>query len=227
MNWASGFSGSVVLFLTIVGFSVLFVSFPEMDLYVSSLFYGDETGFYLADNRYLQFARSLIWNLSLTIAVAAIIAWPLTRFASIRIILPGSLWGFVASLYVIGPLLLVNGILKEFSGRVRPREIAEFGGDKNFNRAFDFSGQCESNCSFVSGEGAAATALGISVILISGLCRNRMARIALRVFAVAIALTGVMLRILFGAHFLSDSVFSVLFVMAIAIALRSLVFRDA
>ena len=33
---------------------------------------------------------------------------------------------------LLGPLLAVNGILKEFSGRARPRHVVEFSGHKTF-----------------------------------------------------------------------------------------------
>ena len=58
--------------------------------------------------------------------------------------------------YLVSTILLVNGLLKAYSGRPRPVDATLFGGDLGFVPAGDFSGACMANCSFVSGEAAAA-----------------------------------------------------------------------
>ena len=124
--------------------------------------------------------------------------------------------------YLLGPALLVDGILKAQWGRARPANITEFGGPLEFSPALRLSDQCPSNCSFVSGEGAGATAMLIAVMLV---LRNqksgRYSRLAGRI-AIAIAVTGLGLRIVMGRHFLSDTLFAVLFVTLIALLLLQL-----
>src|SRR5690606_1953513 len=56
----------------------------------------------------------------------------------------------------LGPYILVNLLLKSFSGRPRPDETNLFAGDHTFMPAGSFAGQCDNNCSFVSGEAAGA-----------------------------------------------------------------------
>ena len=72
---------------------------------------------------------------------------------------------FVLATFALGPWLLVNGVLKEFWGRARPRALLEFGGRSTFSPAWWISDRCNRNCSFASGEAASAfcmVALGIS-----------------------------------------------------------------
>ena len=57
---------------------------------------------------------------------------------------------------LLGPGLVVESFLKTFSGRARPKEIIEFGGEATFSSALVFSDQCLRNCSFVSGHAAIA-----------------------------------------------------------------------
>ena len=56
----------------------------------------------------------------------------------------------------VDPQILVNLLLKSYSGRPRPHQTDLFGGDLPFMPAGSFSGQCENNCSFISGEAAGA-----------------------------------------------------------------------
>ena len=44
--------------------------------------------------------------------------------------------------YLIGPILIVNGWLKAYSGRPRPIDVSIFGGDLHFVPVGDFGGAC-------------------------------------------------------------------------------------
>ncbi|MGV3552345.1 phosphatase PAP2 family protein [Rhizobium sp.] len=103
--------------------------------------------------------------------------------------------------YLVGTLLVVNGLLKAYSGRPRPLDIPLFGGELSFMPVGDFSGACMSNCSFVSGEGAAAGWLLCLLPLLRGPWRNPIA--ALLIF---VSLAAPLLRVVMGAHFLSDAI---------------------
>jgi lipid A 4'-phosphatase len=103
--------------------------------------------------------------------------------------------------------LIVNVVFKDHFGRARPRDIEEFGGSKRFTPAFVISSECDSNCSFSSGEGAAGF---FSMALALALSRRR----AIFLAAVAMGSLVSLSRIAAGAHFFSDTVVS-FFVMLI------------
>lgn len=101
--------------------------------------------------------------------------------------------------YLVGPILVVNGILKSFSGRPRPLDTEFFGGAFNFVPVGDFTGACMSNCSFVSGEAAAAGWMLCLALWIQGRFRK-----ALIAALVTVSVVASLLRVVMGAHFLSD-----------------------
>lgn len=110
--------------------------------------------------------------------------------------------------YLLSVGLLVNGVLKAFSGRPRPLQSDLFGGSLPFVPAGEFTDYCASNCSFVSGEAAAAAWLIAAVSLLP----PRYGALRLPAFAAATAYAAAtgMLRISFGAHYLSDIVVAAL-----------------
>ena len=118
--------------------------------------------------------------------------------------------------FALGPGLLVNGLLKTHSHRPRPRQTIEIvGAGQSYRPFYEFDGGCARNCSFSSGETAAAFWTVTPALL---------APAALVTPAVSCALAfGVLvgaMRILAGAHFLSDVAFSALAVLVLIAALR-------
>lgn len=103
--------------------------------------------------------------------------------------------------YLIGPILIVNGWLKAFSGRPRPVDVSIFGGDLSFIAVGDFGGTCAANCSFVSGEAAAA---GWLLCLLPLLPRGKF-RYLIAALMIDISIAAPFLRVAMGAHFLSDA----------------------
>lgn len=97
--------------------------------------------------------------------------------------------------------LLVNLILKEFGGRPRPRDTLFFGGDLDFVRAGSFAGKCIKNCSFVSGEASSAGWLLCLIVLLP-----QRFRLSLGLPLATISIWMAAMRVLIGAHFLSDAV---------------------
>lgn len=204
--------------------ALLFQLWPGIDLAVSGVFYTPGQGFALANDRALEVLRQSIWwmsNLMVALAVAAVIAALAGRpFLDLRRA------ALILLLYLIGPVLLADGLLKRFWGRARPASIADFGGTQNFTPPLIPADQCQSNCSFVSGEGAAAAALAIALLLIAPAVRPRVSATVFRLyiaFAVAIPLTGMALRVMFGRHFLSDTIFAALLVSGVALVLARLI----
>jgi lipid A 4'-phosphatase len=98
-------------------------------------------------------------------------------------------------------------ILKDNFGRARPRDIEEFGGSKHFTPAFVISRECNTNCSFSSGDAAGGF---FSLALVMALSRRRRMLAAAAAFGALVSLS----RVASGAHFFSDTVAS-FFVMLI------------
>jgi lipid A 4'-phosphatase len=126
-------------------------------------------------------------------------------------------------LFLLGPGLIVNGILKPFWDRARPFQIAQFGGAADFTPAWVISQACCGYRSFVSGEMAGATALAISLFLI--LRANRVAlgetsSNAGLVLALGVPLFTAWQRMAVGRHFLSDIVLAALVTLLLAATLR-------
>lgn len=205
--------------------AAVFSLWPAIDLAVSSLFFSAGQGFALADVWLLEVLRDIVWNLSLIVVAVAVIG--------VAVALAGRPFPwlglrqglFVVALYLVGPALVVDGLLKRFWGRARPANIVEFGGTSQFTPPLWPADQCDGNCSFVSGEGAAATALAIAFAVLAPAVRRAAPRWAYRIYlgaAILIPSTGIGLRVMLGRHFLSDTIFAVLIVTGIALVLSRL-----
>lgn len=191
------------------GLLVDFRRHPEWDMAVANYFYDPNMcanavnyclGFPLAQNPITASLREAFNEAPVYIGILLLIWIGARALAKIKWSDPGTrnLAAVTASL-LIGPLLLVNGFLKEFFGRTRPRMIESFGGTMDFTLPGDIVGQCISNCSFVSGEASAAGWLLCLGLLFPPNWR-RYAYAILFIIGAFFAL----LRISFGAHFISD-----------------------
>ena len=198
------------------------VAFPGIDLGVSSLFGDAVVGFPLTENVAIEVLRvvllSVTGGIMLTTAAAALAgaASPALRPLILRDAL------FALSSFALGPGLLVNGLVKRMSGRVRPMNVEEFGGSLPFQPAFDFSGPCGSACSFVSAETAGIAAAMMCLDLVVGPKLGRRSRTVLRTAAVSSVLAVAAIRVALGAHFVSDVVYSLLLISALVPALHIL-----
>jgi len=110
---------------------------------------------------------------------------------------------FVLVAFALTQGLIVDAYLKTVFGRARPRDLIEFGGVSTFTPFYIVAGQCQSNCSFVSGHAAMAFATFAFAFVAPAGWRRRVFWAAF-VFG---AVTGYM-RIVQGGHFLSDVTFS-------------------
>ncbi len=214
-------------FLTLAALGV-FLAFPQVDLIVSGWFYRPGEGFWLARIPWVEALRNGIWNLSIATFLLSILALALSSLGRPIAGVGAREAGFVFLLYLLGPILLVNGILKEHWGRARPVDVVEFGGAAAFTPPWWPADQCVSNCSFVSGEGSAAAALALAFLILAPQARRALPRGGFVLYALAgtaLPAAGLALRLVTGRHFLSDTVFAVLLVLAIALALHRLLFR--
>lgn len=200
--------------------SAAFIAFPEIDLTVAGYFYTGGNGFTLRDGAIHRFVddwirpglKGLVIVMLALACVALVSGGRIPRWRP-RVI------GFIALNFAIGPGLLVNGLLKNFIGRARPKHIEAFGGDKLFSAAYAPAEQCTSNCSFVSGDVAfVAASLGFALLL-NGTRRRGAVLLCL-------GLTGLSgyYRMAVGAHFFSDVTLAALFTFMVTLALHQLMF---
>ena len=199
---------------------LLFNIFPGIDIWVSALFYDGITGGWTAENAFFNAYRGAFNVTSIGLAVTCLVLWVVSVWRGPVFTVPQPVWGFVPLLYILGPGILVNGVLKNMWGRARPGDVVEFGGERSFSPAFILSDQCDGNCSFVSGEGSGATAFFISVLVLSAYIPNKTLRHGILAVALAGASLAALLRVLKGRHFLSDTLGSVLFVSLVAVLLH-------
>ncbi|MFT3688115.1 phosphatase PAP2 family protein [Paenirhodobacter sp.] len=203
---------------------VLFWGAPSVDLDIARLFWRDGAGFTLIDRPLWDFLRNALWNAEIVVFAVALVAWIRAGLKGRDVLGMGArAWGFVAGLFLLAPGLLANGWLKSHSGRARPADIIEFGGDRLFTPAGSFADQCAKNCAFVSGEVSAAVALGVALWLVSAVWRlEPWQRIYLRVAGVLIPVFITVQRLTTGRHFASDAVFATLLTLAVGWGLYAL-----
>ncbi len=208
------------------GLAIAFRLWPWPDLLISALFHDPAKGF--------AFAGRVVWDgvllankaASVTLVAVGLVMVPVGLW---RRRAEGSsaarYWGMVLLLYLIGPGLLVNGLLKHVFGRARPEQIVDFGGQAPFTAAWEISGYCRSACSFVSAEMAAGTALttalAIGALWFDG--RPAAGRFrGLALLSLGLLLLTAVQRIGSGRHFLSDLVFAALLMTMLAFGLACL-----
>ncbi|WP_371324567.1 phosphatase PAP2 family protein [Dechloromonas sp. ZY10] len=184
--------------------ALLFVAFPQLDLWTSSLFYqGDGRWLFGRDDLILaipyrglpRLGQGLLLGLALLLLLGL-----LPRFASLR--RRRAHFAFLLAGALLGPVLLVDATLKEHSGRTRPVNIEQFGGQLRFTPAFIPADQCQQNCSFVSGHVATAAFVMAFGWLGAPAVRRRWLLVSIT-FAGYMALV----RMSPGGHFLSDCLF--------------------
>ncbi len=153
-----------------------------------------EQGFWLWQALY-NLAEPLAW-LSATLALiylAISYFWP-KQFTARKAAL------YIFLLIILGPALLINGLLKENWGRPRPREIAALGGSLPYQPPLQISGHGRK--SFVCGHcGSAFVFFGCYF-----LAHRRRSWILLSVLGFGFLMGWV--RMAAGAHFLSDILWS-------------------
>jgi membrane-associated PAP2 superfamily phosphatase len=121
---------------------------------------------------------------------------------------------------LLGPGLMVNGILKPYGGRPRPGEVMQFGGVEQFVNWWNFGGTCEANCSFISGEVSGAAWMFGPAMLVPPPWRTA-AIAAVAVFTLTISLQ----RMASGGHFFTDVLFAWLVSIVLILAMNRLVER--
>ncbi|MHA1536673.1 MAG: phosphatase PAP2 family protein [Alphaproteobacteria bacterium] len=191
-----------------LGLAAVLFLVPEIDLWIHGFFYRQGDGFFLKGSFFARFSyKAINWATPvLVVASIAVIGIGLIgrmrRWVGLRrpaIVLLACL--------AIGSGLIVNGVLKDNWGRARPSQITQFGGSKAFTPPFVIADQCKKNCSFVAGHPSIPFAFfGLALFV----RRRRRRALALAVVAGIGGLAGLG-RMMQGAHFFSDVVYSGVF----------------
>ena len=202
--------------------AIVFSAFPDIDLWMSGLFYRPDGGFYLKDAWWAVAIYDSIPIIAITVGIGSLL-FLIGNLARKRQVGPLSnrFLLFMLAALAVGPGLVVNAGFKDNWGRARPRDVTEFSGEKQFTPALQPTDQCERNCSFVAGHPSVVfwlAALGFAVA-----ARKRRNRIFAG--AAALGLVAGFGRIVQGGHFLSDVIFSGLAVFAVVWVLATLVFK--
>jgi lipid A 4'-phosphatase len=179
-----------------------FISWPQFDIYFSQYFYdANNNGFFLRDHFITQFVYSLTHFVGaaifLSLITMIIASWVTKKDSLIK---RRKALIFLLSACLIGPGLMVNLILKDNWGRPRPRQTIEFGGQKKFEPPLSPSFECSKCYSFVSGHAS----IGFYFFSLALLTRKRRWLLLPAIAGITIGSA----RIVQGAHFFSDVIFS-------------------
>ncbi len=183
---------------------VLLCTVTDTDVWLSARFYDPERGWYLR--------QAVPWRWLYDYGRYPAIVLAVGSF----LVLLGGLWktslvryrrgcAVVVLAVALGPGLVVNGVLKPYWGRPRPRHIESFGGTQAFRRWWQ-PGGAGAGRSFPSGH----TAMGF--VLVAAIALIPPSRSRVRCWGwVAALLYGSLMgwgRIVQGGHFLSDVVWA-------------------
>ena len=217
-------TGLIVALAIAAVVGLVFGLFPQLDLAVSRYFYNlskEPNYFVLRIYPPLMLARNIgLWITTVLVApaVAALI---------VKLILPrrkmfisGRAVVFLIATLALAPGLLVNVALKDHWGRPRPIDVAQLGGTQHFVAWWDRRGDCPGNCSFVSGDVAGA----FWTVAPAALAPPQWRALA---YGAALALGAGMaaIRVMAGAHFVSDVVFAGVFTFLIIWLVHGLIYR--
>lgn len=200
--------------------ALLFVLFPQIDLWFTGLFYDPQDGFVWQQSTALRALYKAVpvfgWATAVALCVSIVLGF-VQRRGPLHAYRKGAIYLLVVLL--LGPGVVVNEVIKAHSGRARPSYSEPFGGPKAFTRAFVPADQCARNCSFVSGHAA------VGFFFLSFAFVFARARRIWLVVGVSLGSIFGLARIVEGAHFLSDVVFSGFSVYFVAALLHWLMFR--
>lgn len=192
----------------------------DLDLRFSSQYYSAEKGWFLAD--------SFPWNWlyeygeipGIIVAILSLVLWMYSRTnLKLAVLRPYLL--ICGLTPIIASVLLVNVILKDHSGRPRPREIVQFNGNWEYKPALK-TGIPGRGHSFPCGH------CSIAFTLISGVVfwrRSRKFALSSLSIGLAYGLLMSIARIAQGGHFLSDALWSLGVVLLTVTALYYFVFQ--
>jgi lipid A 4'-phosphatase len=176
----------------------VFAIWPDLDLKAARYFY--DGGGFMGRDSLDRFGRDFFRVTPFVVLTAFAALWlAKRRGVALRWAPSGRAVIFLIATIAIGPGLIVNLGLKDHWRRPRPVQTQDFSGPSPFRAWYETNGECEKNCSFVSGE--AATGFWM-VAPASVLPPPWRAPAIAAAFAFGVAAS--LLRLAFGGHYLSD-----------------------
>ncbi len=207
--------------LLFVFFSIIFLIFPEFDIFLSKIFYYEKE-FISEKYTFIKMLRKNLKNLMVFIPILALFILLINTInrkqkirQNLRIRTKYALIGLVLG-PIVGCGLIANLYFKDTWGRARPVHVEEFGGDKIFTPPFFKSDQCIKNCSWISGEASAAFSFLVGTLLFKK-----------QIFIICNLILGFLVffcRLSMGGHFFSDNIFAMIFMIYLAIIYKNLVY---
>jgi lipid A 4'-phosphatase len=201
---------------------LLFALFPQWDIAIARQFFDPASERFpyatkALPNDLRELADWLVWLILIAAAAPILIklafpTWPMLMRPTVAF--------FLLVSYALGPGLITNGILKPVWSRARPVSIEQFGGHKHFTPWWKPGGDCDRNCSFVSGDASSLTwLLGPASVAPPSIRPVATAAAAV----IAVGLSG--MRVVFGRHFLTDVVFGGVVTIFVLVLCRWLIFH--
>jgi lipid A 4'-phosphatase len=195
---------------------------PAIDLDASRAFYVPGRGFPWRTNEFGVVVRRHGPEILLASAAVCLVLWLVGMWQK-RVVLgltARKIFYLLATL-LIGPGLIVETLLKPHSGRARPQDLAMFGGSADYTAPLSLTDACASNCSFVSGHAAVAFWITAYAFIVPREMRWSVLALGL---LIGVAVGAV--RVMQGAHFVSDVVYAGAIVLAVNVLLARLILAD-
>ena len=218
-------TGLMIALAVAIVTGVTFALYPEIELRIARPFYeivdGNSNVFALRIYPPLMLARDIgLWIGTALIAPAVAALLFKLILPRRKLLMSGRAIVFLISTLALAPGLLVNVVLKEHWGRPRPIEVTQFGGTLHYVPWWDPRGECDKNCSFVSGDVAGAIWTMAPAALVPPPWRVLAYGASL---ALGIGMAAV--RVMQGGHFVSDTIFAGVFTFLIVWIVHGLIYR--
>ena len=218
-------TGLIVALAIAVVTGLMFGLYPQLDLRIAQHFHDalDASRHTFSWRVYppVMLARNVgLWVGTVLIAPAAIALVVKLILPRRKMLISGRAIVFLIATLALAPGLLVNVLLKDHWHRPRPIDVAQLGGQQHFMPWWDPRGDCPNNCAFVSGDVAGA----FWTIAPAALAPPQWRALA---YGAALALgTGMAaIRVMAGAHFVSDVIFAGVFTFLIIWFVHGLIYR--
>ncbi len=206
--------------ITCVGIllAAMFVFFPGIDMAVAGMLW-DGDRFPMRTHWIGDFFDQNLMQILLLFFALWCLSWGVSEMTGRFCLgLTRKKYAFSVFSILLSAGLVTNVIFKNHWGRARPVHLEVFGGAKVFSPAFFMANQCERNCSFFSGDTSFAFSMLAIVLVLPPSWKKRLVP-GVMGFG---ALVGVM-RMLHGAHFLSDVIFAAIFTILVIQAMKFLI----
>ncbi|WP_324171160.1 phosphatase PAP2 family protein [Sulfurimonas sp.] len=209
---------SIYIWISFLISALIFIFFPQIDLFIASMFYDGKSffmnGTFFEELFYYSVKPIIIFFVLTTIGIFSYNHFKKKNILNIN----SKVLLYIVLFLTIAPVLIVNTTLKENWGRARPAQTINFGGQKEFTPAFIMSDQ--NGYSFSSGHSAAAFSL-IGFALLAHKRRKMWINIAIS-YGVFVSIA----RMSAGGHFFSDVVTSFFIVYISTHIIYKLVFKE-